>query len=385
MTAPTQTAERLVELAKTSTKPLIASWMGGAEVNEGEAILNRASIATYRYPDTAARQFNAMWQYSYNLRGIYETPSLLPESEFGEGRNLSQVETIIQTARAENRTLLTELEAKQILQVYGIPVVDTRPAFAAEEAAAAAEAVGYPVVVKLLSRTLTHKTDVGGVRLNLQTAEEVAAAYTEMASTIRHRFGDAAFKGVTVQPMLNLSKGYELILGSSVDEQFGPVILFGTGGQLVEVYRDSAVALPPLNTTLARRLMEQTRIYEALQGVRGRQAANLTELEMILVRVSQLAIEQPQIKELDINPLLVFEGDARYPLVALDARAVLTEPGKPCQGQPFAPTPASTLPPPTCETVLPSPCAPSAPKTSRCWCSSTTPSPRKASTSATST
>lgn len=161
MTAPTQTAERLVELAKTSTKPLIASWMGGAEVNEGEAILNRASIATYRYPDTAARQFNAMWQYSYNLRGIYETPSLLPESEFGEGRNLSQVETIIQTARAENRTLLTELEAKQILQVYGIPVVDTRPAFAAEEAAAAAEAVGYPVVVKLLSRTLTHKTDVG--------------------------------------------------------------------------------------------------------------------------------------------------------------------------------------------------------------------------------
>ena len=340
MTAPTQTAERLVELAKTSTKPLIASWMGGSEVTEGEAILNRASIATYRYPDTAARQFNAMWQYSYNLRGIYETPALLPESDFGEGRNLSQVETIIQTARSENRTLLTELEAKQILQVYGIPVVDTRPAFSAEEAVAVAEAVRYPVVVKLLSRTLTHKTDVGGVRLNLQTAEEVAAAYTEMASTIRHRFGDAAFKGVTVQPMLNLSKGYELILGSSVDDQFGPVILFGTGGQLVEVYRDSAVALPPLNTTLARRLMEQTRIYEALQGVRGRQAANLTELEMILVRVSQLAIEQPHIKELDINPLLVFEGDSRYPLVALDARAVLTEPGETPPGPAIRPYPS---------------------------------------------
>ncbi len=340
MTAPTQTAERLVELSKTSTKPLIASWMGGAEVNEGEAILNRASIATYRYPDTAARQFNAMWQYSYNLRGIYETPALLPESEFGSGRDLSQVTTIIQTARSENRTLLTELEAKQILQVYGIPVVDTRPAFAAEEAVAAAEAVGYPVVVKLLSRTLTHKTDVGGVRLNLQTAEEVATAYTEIASAIRHRFGDTAFKGVTIQPMLNLSKGYELILGSSVDDQFGPVILFGTGGQLVEVYRDSAVALPPLNTTLARRLMEQTRIYEALQGVRGRRAANLTELEMILVRVSQLAIEQPQIKELDINPLLVFDGDARYPLVALDARAVLTEPGETLPGPAIRPYPS---------------------------------------------
>lgn len=340
MTAPTQTAERLITLAKTATKPLIASWMGGSEVTEGETLLNRASIATYRYPDTAARQFNAMWQYSYNLRGIYETPALLPESEFGGGSDRSQVDTIIQTARAENRTLLTELEAKQILQVYGIPVVDTRPAFAAEEAVAAAEAVGYPVVVKLLSRTLTHKTDVGGVRLNLQTAEEVATAYTEMASAIRHRFGDAAFKGVTVQPMLNLSKGYELILGSSVDDQFGPVILFGTGGQLVEVYRDSAVALPPLNTTLARRLMEQTRIYEALQGVRGRQAANLTELEMILVRVSQLAIEQPQIKELDINPLLVFDGDARYPLVALDARAVLTEPGETLPGPAIRPYPS---------------------------------------------
>jgi acetyltransferase len=326
MTDPTQTAERLRDLAQTSTKPLLASWMGGAEVTQGETILNQASIATYRYPDTAARQFNAMWQYSYNLRGIYETPALLPESEFGEGRDLSQIEAIIQAARSENRTLLTELEAKQILQAYGIPVVDTRPAYSAEEAIAAAIDMGFPVVVKLISRTLTHKTDVGGVRLNLQSTEAVATAFAEMASAIGRRFGADAFKGVTVQPMLNLDKGYELIIGSSVDEQFGPVILFGTGGQLVEVYRDSAVALPPLNTTLARRLMEQTKIYQALQGVRGRQATDLAELEMVLVRVSQLALEQPQIKELDINPLLVFEQSTRHPLIALDARIVLVSP-----------------------------------------------------------
>ncbi|HIK43291.1 MAG TPA: bifunctional acetate--CoA ligase family protein/GNAT family N-acetyltransferase [Leptolyngbyaceae cyanobacterium M65_K2018_010] len=329
MTNPTQTAEALTHLAQKSPKPLLASWMGGAEVTAGETILNQASIPTYRYPDTAARQFNAMWQYSYNLRGIYETPALLPESEFGGGRDRSEVEAIIQAARQEKRTLLTELEAKQVLQAYGIPVLDTRPAYSAEAAVAAAEAVGFPVAVKLISRTLIHKTDVGGVRLNVKTAAEVATAFGEMASVIRHRFGEAAFGGVTVQPMVNLTQGYELIMGSSIDEQFGPVILFGTGGQLVEVYRDNAVALPPLNTTLARRMMEQTKIYQALQGVRGRQATDLAELEKMLVRVSQLALEQPQIRELDINPLLVFERTQPQPLIALDARIVLTSPQDP--------------------------------------------------------
>lgn len=323
MTDPTETAERLKTLAQTSPKPLLASWMGGADVTQGETILNQANIATYRYPDAAARLFNAMGQYSYNLRGIYETPALLPESEFGGRLDRSQVEAILQTAKQENRTLLTELESKQILQAYGIPVVASCVALTAAEAISQAESLGFPVVVKLLSQTLTHKTDVGGVRLNLRTAAEVEATFVEMASTITQRFGAAAFGGVTVQPMLDLANHYELIIGSSVDEQFGPVILFGTGGQLVEVFKDSAVALPPLNTTLARRLMEQTKIYQALQGVRGREAADLAELEMLLVRVSQLALEQPLIKELDVNPLLVSAKTDPHPLVALDARIVL--------------------------------------------------------------
>jgi len=322
MTNPTETAEKLKKCAQEADKPVLASWMGGAEVTNGETILNRASIATYRYPDAAARLFNFMWKYSYNLRGIYETPSLLPESEFGK-TDRSQVETIIDAAKAEGRTLLTELESKQILRAYGIATVESRTANTAEAAIAHAEALGFPVVMKLISKTITHKTDVGGVKLNLQSIDAVNRAYEAIKAAVTEKAGAEHFQGVTVQPMINLSQGYELIVGSSLDTQFGPVILFGTGGQLVEVFKDSAIALPPLNTTLARRLMEQTKIYQALQGIRGRQSTDLGELEMLLVRFSQLILEQRWIKEIDINPLLVSEKTSRYPLLALDARIAL--------------------------------------------------------------
>lgn len=319
MTDPTDTAERLRQVAQALDKPVLASWMGGAEVTNGETILNRASIATYRYPDAAARLFNFMWQYSYNLQGIYETPSLLPESELGD-IDRSGVETLINSARTAGRTLLTEEESKQILKAYGVTPVETLIARSADEAVAHAEAMGYPVVLKLLSQVITHKTDVGGVKLNLHDSESVEQAFTAIANAVTAKAGADAFDGVTVQPMIDRDGGYELILGSSIDQQFGPVILFGTGGQLVEVFQDSAVALPPLNTTLARRLIEQTKIYSALQGVRGRKSIDLTALEMLLVRFSQLVLEQPLIKELDINPLLVSETG---PPLALDARIAL--------------------------------------------------------------
>ena len=325
MTDPTETADKLKKYAQEADKPVLASWMGGAEVTNGETILNRASIATYRYPDAATRLFNFMWKYNYNLQGIYETPSLLPESEFGK-TDRSQVDTILQEARAEKRTILTELESKHILRAYGIPTVESHIAATADEAISCAENLGYPVVLKLVSKTITHKTDVGGVKLNLQTGEAVRRAYHAILASVTEKAGAEHFQGVTVQPMINREKGYELIVGSSLDVQFGPVILFGTGGQLVEIFKDSAIALPPLNTTLARRLMEQTKIYQALQGVRGRQAADLDELEMLLVRFSQLVLEQRWIKEIDINPLLVSEASSRYPLIALDARIALHPP-----------------------------------------------------------
>jgi acetyltransferase len=327
MTDPEAIARRLRDLAAGSRKPLVASWMGGEEVAAGEAVLNAAGIATNPYPDAAARLFHTLWRYSDNLRALYETPALLPEAELAGTSDVPSPTAlatgILEAARAEGRSLLSEWETKRILSAYGVPVVDTRLATTADAAVAAATAIGYPVVVKLNSPLITHKSEVGGVVVNLQDAAAVRGAYEAMELAIRSTHGEAAFGGVTVQEMVPRDNGLELIVGSSVDPQFGPVILFGAGGTLVEVFRDSAVALPPLNTTLARRLMEQTRIHRALQGVRGQGPADLEGLEQLLVRVSQLVLDHPTIRELDVNPLLVAPRGAARPLVALDARILL--------------------------------------------------------------
>jgi acetyltransferase len=316
MTDPTATAEKVVETWRRigSRQPILASWMGGALVDAGEQILNQAGIPTYRYPDQAARVFGYLWRFSDNLKALYETPALPPATAVERER----VQPILSQARQQGRTLLTEVESKEILAAYGIPVVPTRVAESPEAAVEAAEAMGYPVVVKLYSHTLTHKSDVGGVQLNLPDAEAVRRAYRQIQTNVAEKAGSQHFQGVTVQPMIR-TDGYELILGSSEDPQFGPVLLFGSGGQLVEVFQDRAIGLPPLNTTLARRLMENTLIYKALKGVRGRRAVKLEALEQLLVRFSQLVAEQREIKEIDINPLLA-SGEG---LVALDARVIL--------------------------------------------------------------
>jgi acetyltransferase len=320
MTDPSQIAERLKPYAKEHGKPVLASWMGGNSIAAGEATLNSAGIPTFPYPDTAARAFTYMWRYTYNLRGLYETPTLADQSEL-ESTSRNQVAQIIQNARRHSRVLLTELESKQLLSLCGIPTVETRVATSEDEAAKLASDIGFPVVLKVFSETITHKTDVGGVKLNLQDEAMARSAYRAIKSSVAEKVGPDQFAGVTVQPMVKLD-GYELILGSSVDPQFGPVILFGSGGQLVEVYRDWALALPPLNTTLAQRMMEQTRIFTALKGIRGRKPINMAALEHLLVRFSQLVLEQPWIAEIDINPLLASPEH----LLALDARIVLHGP-----------------------------------------------------------
>jgi acetyltransferase len=320
MTDPTQTAEHLKPYARLDDKPVLASWMGGPEVAAGERILNAANIPTFPYPDTAARMFYYMWRYTYNLQSIYETPVFSAALEDGAGA-LAQAAGILDRVRASGRTLLTEYESKQLLRLYRIPTVDTRLAASEDQAVEAAESIGYPVVLKLHSETITHKTEVGGVHLNLPDAAAVRAAFRAIEASVREKAGQGHFLGVTVQPMVRLD-GYELIVGSSIDAQFGPVILFGLGGQLVEVFRDRALALPPLTTTLARRMMEQTRIYEALKGVRGRKPVDLAALEQLLVCFSRLVVEQPWVKEIDINPLLASPDG----LLALDARVVLHPP-----------------------------------------------------------
>ncbi len=321
MTDPTQTAEHLRPYAKLEGKPILASWMGGADVAAGIAILNQARIPTFQFPDTAVRAFTYMYRWAYNLKGLYETPSL-PEDSAEYTPNKTLTAEIIQNARDAGRTILTEAESKQVLDAYFIPTVRTVVARTLEEAVEQAERIGYPVVLKLFSETITHKTDVGGVQLNLAGREAVERAWRRIQTSVTEKAGAEHFQGVTVQPMIKTGDGYELIVGSSLDAQFGPVLLFGTGGQLVEVFKDRALSLPPLNTTLARRMMEQTKIYKALQGVRGRQPVNLAELEQVMVRFSRLVVEQPWIKEIDINPLLATPDR----LVALDARIVIHGP-----------------------------------------------------------
>ncbi len=316
MTDPTATARELTRFASIEGKPVLASWMGGSDVAEGAAILREAGIPTFDYPDDAVKIFNDTWRLESNLRQIYETPTLPSDEEHPVDR--ARAESLIATVRAEGRTLLTEDESKDLLAAYGIPITETVVAPTVDEAVAAADRIGYPVVVKLYSHTITHKTDVGGVQLNLKDAAAVRHAYESIQVSVTEKKGAEHFEGVTVQPMVNWT-GYELILGSSIDPQFGPVLLFGMGGQLVELFKDRALGLPPLNTTLARRMMESTKIYGALKGIRGRRGIDLDQLEQLLVRFSQLVVEQRWISELDINPLLA----SPERLIALDARVVL--------------------------------------------------------------
>jgi acetyltransferase len=226
---------------------------------------------------------------------------------------------LIESVKKADRTIFTEAESKELLACYNIPTVVTKVAKTEAQAVKLAREIGFPTVLKLYSETITHKTDVGGVQLNLKDEAEVSRAFNAIKTACTEKAGAQHFQGVTVQKMIKLSEGYEIILGSSIDPQFGPVLLFGMGGQLVEVFKDKALALPPLNTTLARRMMETTKIYHALKGVRGRKSVDLVALEKLMVGFSQLVAEQRWIKEIDINPMFASAED----LVALDARVIL--------------------------------------------------------------
>lgn len=319
-TNPVAVAEALAPSLKETGKPVIASWMGGEQAMRGEAILNEAGIPSYSYPDSAARIFNLMWNQSANIASLYQTPATAPMVMNGNSR----AETIarLDAIRSTGRLLLTEVESKELLDSYGIPIVRTMIAHNEDEAALISERLSFPVAIKLYSETITHKTDVGGVRLDIRSRAEAIKAFQNIRESVTKKAGAEHFQGVTVQPMAPRD-GYELILGSSVDAQFGPIILFGSGGQLVEIYKDRAIGLPPLNTTLAVSLMRRTRIFDALGGIRGREAVDLSALENTLIRFSDLVLDHPAIKEIEINPLLVSSSG----ILALDARVILHPPG----------------------------------------------------------
>lgn len=320
LTDPTGTAEELKPLARVPGKPIIATWMGGEDVVAGETILNQAGIPTFPHPDTAARTFSYMWQYTYSLRGIYETPSVGMDVD-GQGPDRSRADAIVHGVRATGRTLLMWNEAQRLLSAYGIPTVETLVASDEEQAVRYARAIGYPVVMKPVRQAITQETGAGIVQLNLLNADAVRKAFHETRDAVRRLFGDGSFLGVSIQPMVR-GGGYEVVLASRIDPQFGPVLQFGAGGRLGGALRDRAMGLPPLTTTLARRMMENTQIYTALQQGPGGEPVDLSGLEQLMVRFSYLVVDQRWIAEMRIDPLLVSPAGP----LALGARVSLHGP-----------------------------------------------------------
>jgi acetyltransferase len=316
MTEPIATAAGLVRMNRHG-RPLLAALMGGEEMALARRSLQEAGIPAFEYPEDAAEAFCYLSTNARDIESLFETP--LPVAPVRDARELAlRTADSLAGMRRAGITLLDEAQSKCLLAEYGIPIVPTRQAATDTEAAAIALEIGFPVAIKLRSSTIAHKTDVGGVRLNLGSAEQVARAFLEIQESVCKADANA-FDGVTVQPMVDLRHGYELFLGSTTDPQFGPVIAFGLGGVLIEVIADRSLGLPPLNTTLAKRMIERTRAFKALQGVRGRPAADLSAVAELLVRFSWLVADQRSIKEIDINPLFV----SRDKLVALDARVIL--------------------------------------------------------------
>jgi acetyltransferase len=315
---PVEVAKSITELVRSRTyqnKTILTSFMGYGAVDEANTIFNQNNIPTHSTPEQAVKTYVYMHQYKRNQELLYETPEELPVDVAPPRRPLM---VILRNVAKENREILNEAEAKTFLEYYNFPVVKTKTAQNADEAASLASQMGYPVVLKILSPQITHKTEAGGVALNIASEKELRDAYEGMVQRAKAYNPDAEIQGVTVQPMIK-KQGYEVIVGSKTDPLFGPVILFGMGGIGVELFKDFAIGLPPLNQTLVRRIMEETKVYQLLKGYRGVAPANLKLLEEIMILFSQLLVDFPQLKEVDINPLFISAEEA----YAFDARIVI--------------------------------------------------------------
>ncbi|MEP0427257.1 acetate--CoA ligase family protein [Rhodopirellula bahusiensis] len=318
MTEPSGVAEAVFEASEYSSKPILASWMGGRRVAEGVELLTAGGIPTYSTPEKCVRVFMHLVQHEQNRETLLETPHevLLDFPMDCEARKrivASSTTSLIESS------YLSEDESKSILEAYGIATTHTEVARSKQAAVEIADRLGYPIVAKVHSRQITHKTDVHGVELNLQNAKEVAAAYDAIIQRAEQQRPDAEIEGITVQPMLAKPLARELIVGAKRDPVFGPVILAGAGGITAELYHDRALQLPPLNKRLARRMLQSLKIYPLLSGFRGRRGVDVDAVVDVLLRVATLVLECPQIAELDINPLLVHERGA----IAVDARIVV--------------------------------------------------------------
>ncbi|MBK9120878.1 MAG: bifunctional acetate--CoA ligase family protein/GNAT family N-acetyltransferase [Phycisphaerales bacterium] len=324
--APPELAARgIVETIRQATKPVLTSWLGGAAAGRARRIFAEAGIATYDTPESAVRAFLHMVHYRRNQEILAQTPASAP-TDFTP--TVGAARAVIEQVLEEGRDLLTEPEAKQVLAAYGIPIVPTRVAATPAEAAEIAAELGPPIALKILSPDITHKSDVGGVVLGLSDAKGVRAAATAMQNRIAAAYPQARLTGFSVQKMAQRPHAHELIIGMTTDAIFGPVILFGRGGTAVEVIGDRAVALPPLNMSLARHLIARTQVFKLLGGYRDRPPADLTALCLTLTQVSQLIVDRPEVAELDINPLFA----DNLGVLALDARIKVAPAGQVTSG-----------------------------------------------------
>ncbi len=316
MTDPTAIAERIVELEAHASKPILTCWMGDESVRAGRALFREHGVPTYVTPEAAVYAFAAAAAYRANQEMLLQVPEALGKRAKPD-RDGAQL--IIENALAEKRRVLDPVESKALLAAFDIPVVRSIPAHEASEALAIAEEVGFPVAMKIHSPDITHKTEVDGVRLGINNGRNVQAVFRELVETAHERRPDARIKGVLIEPMWQSRAGRELMLGVVNDDVFGPVISVGLGGIMVEVIRDRAIGLPPLNRFLARSMIAGTRASRFLDEFRGRPPASRRAVEDIILRLSDMVCELPWLEELDINPLVVDDEQA----MAVDARIVV--------------------------------------------------------------
>jgi acetyltransferase len=310
MTDPLGTAKGIIDCKKITNKPIYASFMGAEFVEKGVKLLKDHKIPNFSYPDMACETFSMLASNRLWARQLKDKQ----HKEFLSAEDIKGIKTYLAKIKADNRLLLTEIEAKELLELAKIPATPMKIAKTDAEAVSLAKAMGYPIVLKLHSHTITHKSDVGGVKLNLKNEQDIIKAFNEIKNNVKKE----DFDGVTVQPMI-LQKGFELILGSSTDPQFGPVMLAGLGGELVEVFKDTALALPILSVEEAEHLIKKTKIYTALCGYRGKPPVMLERLYETIAKFSELIYKVEEIEESDINPLCVSSNQ----LIALDARFVI--------------------------------------------------------------
>ncbi len=330
MTDASASADAVIEAARRRAKPVLAAWMGGALVQAGLAKLHAAGVPTYATAERAIRAFMSLVEYARNREVLMETPREVPVRFPLDAEQLrNRFHTIV--ARAKGKTL-SEDDSKELLADYGIPVSLPRAAATAEEAVRLSDQIGYPVVLKVHSPEITHKTDVGGVVLNLTGEADVREAFDRIVATARRLRPDAHVLGVTVQKMVTAVHGVEAILGMKRDPVFGPVIMIGAGGVTAELYQDRALELPPLNERLAMRMLESLRAWPLLTGYRGRPVVNVEQLLETLMRFSYLVAHLPEIAEIDVNPLLVTPSE----VIALDCRVILGDEPRDARAEPFS-------------------------------------------------